>query len=313
MLRRPGLSPLPLLLFATLVILPLALPAYLLTFLTRVVILALAALSLDLLIGVAGLVSFGHAAFLGIGLYAVAILSGAGIDDIFAQSAVAVAACAAFALATGAVALRTRGVYFIMITLAFGQMMFFGATSLSAYGGDDGVTLGGRSLVLGRPLLAGDRALYFAALGVLAAAYMLGRRLIASRFGRVLAGARENQTRMEAIGFAPFRFRLIATVIAGCTAGLAGVLLANQTGFVSPAAMTWQRSGDLIFMVVLGGMGSLHGAILGAVVFLGVEEVLAGFSEHWRIVFGPLLVLAVLFARGGLEGLLREGPSRKPT
>ncbi len=303
---RPG-TLVPVVVFGLLALVPLAAPlggeAYVMSFMTRVVVLALAALSLDLLIGYAGLVSFGHAAFLGIGAYAVGILSAEGVTDIVAQSAVALAVSAAFALVTGAVALRTEGVYLIMITLAFGQMMFFLASALAGYGGDDGMTLPGRSLVLGRDLLAGDRALYYVALAVLGTVYLGLRRLVASRFGRVLAGTRENATRMEAIGFAPFGYRLVAYAISGVVAGLAGVLLANQTGFVSPATMSWQRSGDLIFMAVLGGLGSLHGAILGTVAFLLAEEVLAHFTEHWRIVFGPFLILAVLFARGGLTGL----------
>lgn len=301
--RRAG----PVLLFVALALVPAAgfssSGGYVLSFMTRAVVLALAALSLDLLIGYAGLVSFGHAAFLGIGAYAVAILSAEGITDLGTQLAAALAVSVLFALATGAIALRTRGVYFIMITLAFGQMMFFLFTSLASYGGDDGLTLPGRSRVFGRDLLAGDATLYLVALATLVLCYAGLRRVVRSRFGRVLSGARESTVRMEAIGFAPVRFQLAAYVISGAVAAVAGVLLANGTGFVSPAVMTWQRSGDLIFMVVLGGLGTLHGAILGAVIFLLSEEVLASFTEHWRIVFGPLLILAVLFARGGLVGL----------
>ena len=276
--------------------------SFVLSLMTRVVILALAAMSLDLLIGVCGLVSFGHAAYLGIGAYAVGILSAHGIEDLGLQVAAALGASALFALGTGAVALRTKGVYFIMITLAFGQMLFFLTTSLAAYGGDDGMTLPGRSRVLGAGLLRGDAMLYAVALACLAACYLLLRRLVASRFGRVLRGARENAVRMEAIGFAPGRYRLVAYVLAGAMAGLAGVLAANGTEFVSPATMSWQRSGDLIFMVVLGGTGTLHGAIVGAAAFLLVEEVLSHVLVHWRVVFGPLLILAVLFFRGGLVG-----------
>jgi branched-chain amino acid transport system permease protein len=298
----------PILLFTTLALVPVAArfgaESYILSLMTRVVVLGLAAMSLDLLVGFGGLVSFGHAAFLGIGAYAVGILSAEGINDGALQLAAALAGSALFALATGAVSLRTRGVSFIMITLAFGQMLFFLATSLASYGGDDGTTLSGRSRLFGRDLLASDTALYYVALAFLAGAYAVCRMVVASRFGRVLSGARENATRMEAIGFQPFRFRLVAYVLAGMIAGLAGWLLANQTGFVSPATMSWQRSGDLIFMVVLGGQGSLHGAILGAVAFLLAEDVLAHFTEHWRIVFGPLLIVAVLFARRGLIGLL---------
>ena len=295
---------LPILLFGALALVPLGAKlgpeSFVLAIMTRVVVLALAAMSLDLLIGYGGLVSFGHAAFVGIGAYAVGILSSHGIEEGLLQVAAALGIAALFALATGAIALRTEGVYFIMITLAFGQMLFFLATSLSGYGGDDGMTLPGRSRLFGLPVLKSDLALYLVSLAALALVYVLGRRLVASRFGRVLSGSRENPTRMEAVGFAPYRFRLVAYVIAGMTAALAGVLAANGTEFVSPATMSWQRSGDLIFMAVLGGLGSLHGAILGAAAFLLVEEVLSHMTEHWRIVFGPLLVLAVLFLRGGL-------------
>lgn len=297
------------LLFAAFALVPAFAPwlggSYVVSLMTRVVALALAAVSLDLLIGYAGLVSFGHAAFLGIGAYAVGILSAEGVDDLALQLAAAVAASALFALVTGAIALKTRGVYFIMITLAFGQMLFFLATSLAAYGGDDGTTLSGRSRVFGRDLLAGDTALYGVSLAALAAGYLVLNRVTASRFGRVLRGARDSEIRMEAIGFAPFRFQLAAYGLAGAVASVAGVLLANGSGFVSPAVMTWQRSADLIFMVVLGGTGSLAGPIAGAAILILTEEALGGLTEHWRILFGPLVILAVLFGRGGLAGVLR--------
>jgi branched-chain amino acid transport system permease protein len=299
---------LPILLFGLLALVPvlakLGAEGFIISLLTRVVILGLAAMSLDLLIGFGGLVSFGHAAFLGIGAYAVGILSSHGIEDVLVQLAVAIGISVALALASGVIALRTQGVYFIMITLAFGQMLFFLATSLAAYGGDDGMTLSGRSTLLGRPVLKGDVALYYLALAILFAAYLFCSRLVGSRFGRVLRGARENEIRMEAIGFEPFRYRLVAYAVAGAIAGVAGVLLANQSEFVSPAVMSWQRSGDLIFMAVLGGLGTLHGAVVGAAAFLLIEEVLSHFTEHWRIIFGPLLILAVLSLRGGLVGRL---------
>ncbi len=302
---------LPVLLFGLLALVPLlaklGAEGFIISLLTRVVILGLAAMSLDLLIGFGGLISFGHAAFLGIGAYSVGMLSSHGVEDLAVQLAVAVSASVAFALASGTIALRTQGVYFIMITLAFGQMLFFLATSLAAYGGDDGMTLPGRSTLFGRPLLKGDAALYYVALCLLFGAYLACRRIVGSRFGRVLRGARENEIRMEAIGFEPFGYRLVAYAIGGALAGVAGVLLANQSEFVSPAVMSWQRSGDLIFMAVLGGLGTLHGAIVGAAAFLLIEEVLSHFTEHWRIIFGPLLILAVLFLRGGLVGRLGRG------
>ncbi|WP_349644674.1 MULTISPECIES: branched-chain amino acid ABC transporter permease [unclassified Bradyrhizobium] len=301
---------LPVLLFTALALVPLAAQfgaaGFIMALLTRTMILALAAMSLDLLIGCGAMISFGHAAFLGIGAYAVGILSSHGIDDAFVQLAAAFAVAGLFALVTGAISLRTRGVYFIMITLAFGQMLYFLATSLAAYGGDDGMSLPSRSRIFGMPLLKNDLTLYYVAFGVLLALYLICRAIVASRFGRVLRGIKENPVRMEAIGFAPYRYQLTAYVIAGLIATLAGCLLANQSEFVSPAYATWQRSGDLIFMAVLGGLGSLHGAILGAVVFTLLEEFLSGLTEYWGLIFGPLLVLVVLFARGGLVGLLRS-------
>lgn len=300
----------PVALFAVLAITPwlatYGTESFVLSLVTRAMVLALAAMSLDLLIGYGGLVSFGHAAFLGIGAYAVGIASSHGIDDVFVQFGFAASAAAVFALVTGAISLRTRGVYFIMITLAFGQMLYFLATSLAAYGGDDGMTLAGRSRIFGVDLLEDDRLFYFAVLAVLLGFYLLCRTLVASRFGRVLRGARDNTVRMQAIGFQPYRFQLVLYVIAGVIAATAGILLANTSEYVSPASMSWQRSGDLIFMVVLGGAGSLHGAIIGAVVFLLLEEILAGYTEHWHVIFGPLLILSVLYLRGGLTPLLER-------
>ena len=298
----------PVVLFAALALAPLLALAgaegYLLSLLSRVMIFAIAAIALDLILGYGGLVSFGHAAFLGTGAYAVGILSSHGIEDAFIQLAAALGASALFALVTGAISLRTKGVYFIMITLAFGQMLFFLATSLASYGGDDGLTLANKSLLFGRKIIEGDRAFYYAVLACLLGTYLLGRSVVASRFGRVLRGCRDNPVRMEAIGFHPYRYQLTAYVISGMVAGLAGFLLANQAEFVSPAYMTWQRSGELIFMVILGGLGSLHGALLGAAAFLLLEEYLAGFTEHWKMIFGPLLILVVLFVRGGIMGLI---------
>jgi branched-chain amino acid transport system permease protein len=301
----------PLLILAALVLVPFAAgfgaQGYVLSLLTRVMALAIAAMSLDLILGYGAMVSFGHAAFLGIGAYAVGILASHGIEDALVQLPVALVACALFAVVTGAISLRTKGVYFIMITLAFGQMLYFLATSLAAYGGDDGMTLASRSRVLGMATLRTDIGLYVGVLICLVGVYLLYRSIVASRFGRVLRAARENPVRLEAIGFHPYRYQLSAYVISGMTGGLAGVLLANQAEFISPAYMTWQRSGELIFMVILGGLGSLHGAILGAAAFLLLEEYLSSWTEHWKMIFGPLLILVVLFARGGIIGLGRRG------
>jgi branched-chain amino acid transport system permease protein len=279
---------------------------YMLSLLTRAMIFALAAVSLDLILGYGGMISFGHAAFLGIGGYAVGILASHGSASVFVHFLTTLIASACLALVIGAVSLRTKGVYFIMITLAFGQMLYFLAVSLAAYGGDDGMTLASRSLVAGENLLADARAFYYLAFACLLITYLLCRAIVTSRFGRVLRAAKENPVRVEALGFNPVAFQLTAFVIAGMLCGVAGFLLANHTEFVSPAFMTWQRSGDLIFMTVLGGAGTGIGPVVGAAVFLLLEELLSEITEHWRMIFGPLLIIIVLFGRGGLIGLVQR-------
>jgi len=300
---------LPAILFALFALIPLLgqffAESYVLSLVTRVMIFSIAALSLDLLVGYGALVSFGHAAFMGIGAYAVGILASHGIGDALVALPVALIASALFAWLTGIVCLRTKGVYFIMITLAFGQMAFFTASSLAPYGGDDGLTLQARSTVAGFNLLGSDRVFYYVTLLFLVAVYLFCRSLVTSRFGRVFRGARENATRMTTLGYDVYRYQLVAYVVAGMIAGLSGFLLANATNFVAPAYMSWQRSGELLIMIILGGIGSLNGAIIGTGVFLLLEEWLAGFTEHWKMIFGPFLVLAVVFVPGGLLGLSR--------
>jgi branched-chain amino acid transport system permease protein len=277
---------------------------YILSLIGRVMIFAIAALALDLLVGYGALVSFGHAAFIGLGAYAVGILSAHGINEALLALPLALAVSALFALVTGIVCLRTKGVYFIMITLAFGQMAFFTASSLAPYGGDDGLTIRARSLLAGFPLLGNDRIFFYLVLGCLLGTYLTCRAVVASRFGRVFRGARENAVRMSSIGFEVYRFQLGAYVIAGMIGGLSGFLLANATEFVSPAYMSWQRSGELLIMVISGGLGTLDGAIVGSAAFILLEQWLSGFTEHWKVIFGPILVLIAVFARGGILGLL---------
>ncbi len=276
---------------------------YLLDLLMRVMIFAIAALGLDLLVGYGALVSFGHAAFIGIGAYAVGILAAHGIGEMSISLPVALAAATAFAYLTGAICLRTRGVYFIMITLAFGQMAYFLASSLAPYGGDDGLTIHARNTLFGLSPFTHERLFYYIVLGCLAGCYLLCRALVISRFGRVFRGARENATRMATLGFEIYRYQLAAYAISGALGGLAGFLLANATDFVSPAYMSWQRSGELIIMIIFGGLGTLHGAIIGALAFLLLSEWLSELTENWKMILGPLLVLIVLLARGGLLGL----------
>ena len=287
---------------------------------TRVLIFALVALSLNLILGYGGMVSFGHAAFFGAGAYVVAILAQhattgeplitwpvviQGTDSAWIAWPAAMAVSALLAAVIGAVSLRTSGLYFIMITLAFAQMLFFFFISLQAYGGEDGISLFKRSAL---PLLdlAKDIQFYYLVLAILLLALFLQARLVAARFGRVLMGARDNERRMQALGFPTFRYKLIGFVIAGALAGLAGALIANQTEFVSPSFLSWQRSGEILVIVILGGMGRLYGPVAGAVAFLLLEELLSAWTEHWMIVLGPILILVVLFARGGLWSLIER-------
>jgi branched-chain amino acid transport system permease protein len=275
-----------------------------LTLFTRIVILALAATSLNLILGYGGMVSFGHAAYLGIGGYAVGILAYEGVYSGFLQWPLALLVSALAALAVGALCLRTRGVYFIMITLAFAQMFYYVAVGLDRYGADDGMTIYKRSGFGGVIDLSNKISFYYLCLGLLLATIYLTWRIVNSRFGMVIQGSRSNDRRMRAIGFPTYRYRLVAFVIAGTMCGLAGALLANHTDFISPAVMHWTRSGDLIVMVVLGGMGSSFGPLIGAVTLLVLEEALSGVTEYWQIVVGPMFLLVVLFARGGIDGLL---------
>ena len=277
---------------------------FILTMFTRIVILALAAASLNLIMGYGGMMSFGHAAYLGIGGYAVGILAHEGISSGFIQWPVALFACAIFALVTGALSLRTRGVYFIMITLAFAQMAYYVASALSRYGADDGLTIYKRSDFAGIVDLSSRTQFYYVCLACLLGGLYLIWRIVNSRFGLVVQGVRSNEQRMQAIGFHSNRYRLVCFVISGTICGLAGALLANNTDFVSPAVMYWTRSGELMVMVVLGGMGSLFGPVIGAIVFLLLEELLSQVTEYWAMIMGPLLLLIVLFARGGIMGLL---------
>ena len=278
---------------------------FLLTLFTRIVILALAAVSLNLLLGYGGMMSFGHAAYLGIGGYAVGILAFEGITSGFVQWPVALLVSAFFAFVIGALSLRTRGIYFIMITLAFAQMAYYIVAGLARYGGDDGLTIQKRSQFIAPINLSNKVQFYYICLALLCAAIYLVWRIVNSRFGMAIQGARSNDMRMRAIGFPTYRYQLICFVIAGTLCGLAGALLANHTDFVSPAMMYWTRSGDLIIMVVLGGMGSTFGPLFGAVALLVLEEVLSGITEYWQIILGPMLLLVVLYARGGIDGMLR--------
>ncbi len=253
--------------------------AFLMTLFTRVLILAMAATSLNLILGYGGMVSFGHAVYLGIGGYAIGILAHEGIGSGFVQWPVAIAASALFALGVGALSLRTRGLYFIMITLAFAQLVYYFGVGLDRYGADDGLQIYGRSRFVDPVNLSNRTQFYYWCFALLAGSIYLTWRIVNSRFGLVIQGSRSNDRRMQAIGFPTYRYRLTCFVIAGTMCGLAGVLLANHTEFVSPAMMHWTRSGDLIVMVVLGGMASTFGPLIGAVTLLGAGREPAGADQ----------------------------------
>jgi branched-chain amino acid transport system permease protein len=276
---------------------------------SRILLYALAATSLNLLVGFGGMVSFGHAAFFGAGAYVVAIAATEGITSAWLAWPLAVVVSACAAAVIGAISLRTRGVYFIMITLAFAQMMFYVFVSLKAYGGEDGLALPRRSS-LGFGLdPKSDTTFYYVALVVAVVAATLLWRLVNSRFGRVLQGIRENETRMEAVGFPVYRYKLAAFVIAGAAAGLAGALAANQNDMASPSMLHWNQSGMFLVMVILGGTGTFLGPALGAAVMLLLEETLADHTLHAQFYVGAVLLAVVLLLPGGLATLLKRKPA----
>ncbi len=266
---------------------------YLLSLATTATIFAVAAASLQLIVGQAGMVSFGHAAFLGIGAYTPLILGAAGWTDAVLSVPIAMLASAGFALATGSVALRTRAVTFIMITLAFAQMAYFVAAALAMFGGDDGAPLD-RPTLVGTAALSNHVAFHAFAVALLLGTVLLLRELAASPFGRALGAARQSEARASACGINVTRVRLTAYAIAGALGGLAGWLLGVHSEFVSPAFMDWRNSGELLIMVILGGAATPEGAALGAIGFIAIEEVLSARTEHWRLLAGPAIVLFVL-------------------
>lgn len=281
---------------------------------TRLVILAIAASSLSLLLSVGGLASFGHAAYIGLGAYAVGIPvyyeTYGGADWLASYNGwwhllLAIGICGLFALVTGAISLRTRGVHFIMITMAFSQMIFYLLVSLEEFGGDDGLSVDLRSefslLDIEEPWV-----FYLLCYGLLLLVLFVISRLTRSHFGRVLLAAKQNETRVRALGLNPYGYRLVAYVIAGVIGGLSGALLANFSYFVSPGMVEWTRSGELMFMVILGGVNSLLGPLVGAVCFVLIEYGLSRWTVFWHLPFGLLLLGVVLFGRGGVIGILKR-------
>jgi len=259
----------------------------------RIMILGIAAISLNLILGYGGLVSFGHAAYLGVGAYAVGILGYYGISNGWVHLLVAVGASALVAAAIGAVSIRTSGIYFIMITLAFTQMLYYLGISLAEFGGDDGMRLKAKSQFAGLVDLRDPVEFYYLALGVMLLFVYLTYR-------------KSNEARSRAIGFSPYPYRLAAFVIAGAMCGVAGALYANHTNYITPGLMSWHQSGELMFMAILGGMATSAGPVLGTFALLLIEEVLKGWTQYWQVVLGPLLVLSVIFFKRGLAGLLQR-------
>ena len=280
------------------------------TFVSRVLVFAIAALSLNLILGFGGMVSFGHALYLGLGAYVVGIAAHHGSDNGWLQLLITVALSAGIGALTGLVSLRTAGVAFIMITLAFAQMFYFLFVSLKQYGGDDGLSIPTRSQ-FGPVDLGSPTVLYYTALALVLLALLLTYRMVHARFGMVLQGARVNERRMKAMGFATTRYKLLAYVVSCVLCGLAGLLYANLTGFAAPAYLAWTVSGEIIVMVVLGGMGTVLGPVVGALTLLVTEEILKAITEHWMLILGPLIVLVVLTAKRGIYGYMLDYDERR--
>ncbi|MFZ6645945.1 branched-chain amino acid ABC transporter permease [Undibacterium sp. TJN25] len=305
-------------------LLPLLLSEYAQDLAVKIIIYAIFALSLELLVGTTGLISLGHAAFFGVAAYATALMlpdNGPGAILLMLPAAMLAAGC--YALFVGALSLRTKGVYFIMVTLAFAQMAFFIFHDTGIAGGSDGIYLTSRPALAVSGFMLVDlelpRHFFFFALGSLAASYLLLAMILRSRFGRALAGIRINEQRMRAAGYRTYGYKLAAFVIAGMLAGLAGFLMAARTGVVNPEMLSWHESGAVLLMIILGGLGSLRGAVLGAIAFILLKEfysseaVFAGFAQHWQLSLGVTMILFVAFLPNGLIGLGRRstGKSRK--
>ena len=289
---------------------PWALDEFSLNLVTRMLIFGIAAMGVDLLVGFAGLVPLGHAAFLGLGAYAAGILTDMGLESAFVVWPLAIMVGALGAAIIGGLSLRSSGLYFIMITLAFAQMIYYVFQSLRAYGGDDGFALT-RNTFAGLIDPYDSRAFYFLTLAITLVIFLLLLRVVASPFGVALRAARDNEARLAAVGQPAFGYRLVAFIISGALCALAGVLLANLTGYITPGYGSWPQSGELLMMVLLGTAGTIWGGLLGAAIFVALSEVLSEVSDHWMFYLGLLIVLRVLLARGEMKKLLRRLDSRR--
>ncbi len=272
--------------------------------LSRALILGIAAVSLNLILGYGGMVSLGHAAYIGIGAYSVGIPSYYDYYNGWLHIALALVVSACFALLTGAISLRTKGVYFIMITMAFSQMVYFTFLSLEEYGADDGLVIYSRSEFPEWISMESSTGLYYWIFILLLLTLFFIHRLVHAHFGRVILGSKFNEQRMQALGFDTYKYRLVCYVISAMICSLAGVLLGNFTSFISPDMIGWARSGELIFMVIIGGVGSLFWPLVGTIVFVLLEEILSAITIYWHLIFGTLLVALVLFGKGGIHGWL---------
>jgi branched-chain amino acid transport system permease protein len=270
---------------------------------SRIMVLAMAAVGLNLIVGYGGMVSFGHAAYLAIGAYSVGIPVHYDIYNGFVHLGLAIVMSAVFALITGAVSLRTKGIYFIMITLAFAQMMYFTFVSLDEYGGDDGLVILARSRF---PVLnlENNIVLYYVIFAALVLSLIFSYRLVRSRFGRVIVGSMHNEKRMQSLGYETFRYRLTCYVISGVICGIAGFLLANFSSYISPEMTDWSHSAELLLILIFGGLGNLLGPVIGAFVFVLLEQWLSSVTMYWELIFGALLVAVVMFGKGGIAGLM---------
>ena len=272
--------------------------------LSRALILGIAAISLNLILGFGGMISLGHAAYIGIGAYCVGIPSYYDYYNGWLHLALALSVSAIFALITGAISLRTKGVYFIMITMAFSQMGYFTFLSMEEYGADDGLVIYSRSEFPEWMSMDSGAILYYWIFAVLLLSLFFTHRLVNARFGRVIVGSRFNEQRMQALGFNTYRYRLTCYVISAMMCSVAGMLFGNFAGFISPDIMGWARSGELIFMVIIGGVATFFGPLVGTIVFVLLEEFLSAITVYWHLIFGVMLVALVLFGKGGIHGWL---------
>ena len=287
----------------------------------QIMVMGLAAMSLDFILGFGGLVSFGHAAFVGLAAYTVGILDFHAADDSLFLGLIpgstnallvwpaAIAVSATAALVIGLIVTQASGTFFFMLTLAFAQMIYYGFTGWTLYGADEGLSLNGRSTLPGLNL-ANNTTYYYVVLAALLACYLALRQITRSRFGMVLRGVRQNERRLAAVGISTRPYKLVGFVLAGAFGGVAGILLANYQTFVSPGDLSWTRSGELISMVVLGGIGTLFGPVLGAAAYLLLQLITGSYTTHWQAFFGPFLILVVLFARQGLFGVVVPGATK---